>query len=75
MSKNGWRKAIEKALRDKGFTKTGAKKTANNTMRRSIQCRKRDKVEPVPVVKPRIGALYQSSSMAGKIVVVPPKVK
>lgn len=35
MSDKTWRKAIEKALLDKGFTRQGAKKTAKMTIRKS----------------------------------------
>lgn len=79
MSRRGWKAAIEKALRKKGFSKTGAKKTAIMTVQRSIECRQRKgpqsvEPEPIPIVKAApTGAIYKPSSMAGRIVVIPPK--
>lgn len=36
--KHEWKKAIVKALMQKGFTRKGSKKTAVMTMKRSIEC-------------------------------------
>lgn len=40
-SKTLWKKAIVKALRDKGFTKKGARKTAAMTIQKSMAKRER----------------------------------
>jgi hypothetical protein len=78
MSRKGWRKAIEKALQKKGFTKEGAKKTAIMTVERSVECRKRGGIKFTPSANKeqatRYGAIYQKSPMVGKIVVIPPKI-
>ena len=42
MSKKLWQKAIVKALRDKGFTKNGARKTAKMTIQKSVAKRELD---------------------------------
>lgn len=44
-SKTLWKKAIVKALRDKGFTKKGAKKTAVLTIQKSIAKHERREAE------------------------------
>jgi len=41
MARKEWNAAIVRALREKGFTKKGARKTAKATIRRSIQARDR----------------------------------
>lgn len=51
-AKRKWRNAIVKALREKGFTKTAARKTAQMTMKKSIASRKRQ-VSSGPVTHPR----------------------
>jgi hypothetical protein len=70
---NKWKAAIINALREKGFTKQGARKTAVMTIKRSIERRNRD-FRPTPsIVRPASGAIHQKGTMAGKIVVIPPQ--
>jgi hypothetical protein len=83
-NRKAWKSAIEKALKQKGFTKSGAKKTAKIVIRKSIAKKRlmldrklRDKEsQPAPVYQKKPAppcAISKPSSMAGKIVVVPPK--
>ena len=78
MGKKEWQSAIEKALRGKGFNKKAARKTAKATIRKSIEKRELKQSRQPPVVseyEPNVpsGALYQPNGMAGKIVVITPK--
>ena len=96
MAKKEWKRAIVKALRAKGFTAGGAKKTAAKTIARSIAKkelllnRRSDhaadwkKEMSVHQVRCSAGAraaqalhdaaaIHIPSTMAGKIVVIPPK--
>ena len=47
MSKKGWQSAIENALREKGFNRKGAKKTAKATMQKSAQAKERRESAPL----------------------------
>lgn len=67
-----WKRAIEKALREKGFTRKGAKKTAIMTMHRSIEAKKHDRETFTPSSKNSPSAIAKGKTFAGKIVVIPP---
>ena len=79
MSRKAWRNAIARELVKKGFSKSGALKTAKRTIRKSLAKRKREnknplgKEKPVPVAMRELGAIHQKSTLAGKIVVIQPE--